>query len=49
MLVTGEAKAAAVERWLLGDTGVPIQRVRRTGTTVVLDEAAASRLTPVYH
>jgi 6-phosphogluconolactonase/glucosamine-6-phosphate isomerase/deaminase len=46
VLVTGAGKAPMVERWLAGDTTIPvpipipIQRVRRTGTVVVLDRAA---------
>jgi len=48
VLATGPGKAGVVERWLLGDPALPIQRVRRTGTTVVLDAAAAGRVvTPV--
>lgn len=46
VLATGADKAAPIERWLLGDPGVPVQRVRRTGTTIVLDEAAAALLQP---
>lgn len=44
VLATGAAKAAVVERWLLHDRGLPIERVGRTGTLVVLDAAAAARL-----
>lgn len=44
LLTTGESKAEVVERWLLRDPDLPVQRVRRTGTVVVLDPDAASRL-----
>lgn len=44
VLVAGAAKAPMIERWLEGDRSVPVQRVRRTGTVVVLDGAAAARL-----
>ena len=44
VLATGQAKAAVVERWLLHDHALPIDRVRRTGTLVVLDAEAAARL-----
>jgi 6-phosphogluconolactonase/glucosamine-6-phosphate isomerase/deaminase len=46
VLVSGAGKAPMVERWLAGDTTIPvpipipIQRVRRTDTVVVLDRAA---------
>ena len=48
VLVRGADKAAPVAAWLEGDappTEIPIARVRRTDTVVVLDPAAASRLT----
>ena len=44
VLATGEAKAAPISQWLLGDASLPIQRVRRTDTVVVLDRAAAALL-----
>jgi len=44
VLVTGAAKAPVVERWLLRDGELPIERVRRADTRLVLDRAAASRL-----
>jgi len=44
VLATGGAKAAVVERWLLHDRALPIERVSRTDTLVVLDAAAATRL-----
>jgi 6-phosphogluconolactonase/glucosamine-6-phosphate isomerase/deaminase len=44
VLATGQAKAPMVERWLLHDPTLPIQRVRRANTTVILDAVAASRL-----
>lgn len=46
VLVTGADKAEVVARWLLGDTTLPIQALRRASTTVVLDQAAASHLRP---
>ncbi|MDO8362810.1 MAG: 6-phosphogluconolactonase [Actinomycetota bacterium] len=50
VLIAGASKAAPVRKWLLGDTAVPVQRVRRTGTVVVLDAAAAAGLpTPAAH
>ena len=45
VLVDGATKAPAVRRWLLDDPTVPVQRLRRQATTVVLDDAAASELT----
>jgi 6-phosphogluconolactonase len=48
VLIAGRSKAAAVRRWLLGDDNLPVQRVRRAGTTVVLDTAAAGELGPVH-
>lgn len=44
VLATGAAKAPVVERWLLRAGDLPIERVRGTGTVVVLDRAAAGRL-----
>ena len=44
VLATGAAKADPVQRWLLDDPDVPVHHVRRVGTTVVLDAAAAGRL-----
>ena len=44
VLVTGANKADMIERWLVGDRSIPVHRVRRTGTVVVLDGAAAARL-----
>jgi 6-phosphogluconolactonase len=44
VLATGAAKAPVVERWLLHDPTLPIQRVRRANTTLILDADAASRL-----
>src|SRR5258706_9940425 len=46
VLATGKAKAPGVERWLLHDHGLPIDRVHRAGTVVVLDADAARRLPP---
>jgi 6-phosphogluconolactonase/glucosamine-6-phosphate isomerase/deaminase len=48
VLVTGAGKAQMVERWLAGDSSIPIpipiQRVRRSDTVVVLDGAASGQL-----
>lgn len=41
VLATGHDKAGAVAAWLGGDRSLPIARLRRTGTVVVLDTAAA--------
>lgn len=41
VLASGSSKADVVDRWLLHDASLPIERVRRTGTTVVLDAEAA--------
>jgi 6-phosphogluconolactonase/glucosamine-6-phosphate isomerase/deaminase len=43
-LITGGDKAPAVARWLQGDGGLPISRVRGDDTVVVLDPAAAAML-----
>ena len=42
-LVAGAGKAPMVERWLARDTTIPIQRLRRTDTVVVLDGAAGGQ------
>ena len=44
VLAPGAAKATALRRWLLEDRSLPIQRVRRTNTVVVIDAAAATQL-----
>ncbi len=44
VLATGRTKATVIERWLLHDHALPIDRVGRTNTTVVLDAEAAARL-----
>lgn len=41
VLTTGADKRGIVERWLLRDPALPITAVRRTGTRVFLDGAAA--------
>jgi 6-phosphogluconolactonase/glucosamine-6-phosphate isomerase/deaminase len=46
MLVTGVSKAEAVSRWLLDDDSLPVARLRRNDTVIVLDRAAASGLPP---
>lgn len=49
VLVVGAAKADVVARWVEGDPSLPVQSVRRTNTTVVLDRAAAAQLGPSVH
>ncbi len=45
VLVPGEDKAEAVAGWLRGrDPALPITRVRRTNTVVVLDRPAAAHV-----
>jgi 6-phosphogluconolactonase/glucosamine-6-phosphate isomerase/deaminase len=44
VLAAGPDKAVPMERWLLGDPGVPVHHVRRSDTVVVIDQAAAARL-----
>jgi 6-phosphogluconolactonase/glucosamine-6-phosphate isomerase/deaminase len=44
VLTYGSSKAPAVQRWLLGDRSLPVARLRRTGTWVMLDPAAAAEL-----
>ena len=46
VLATGPAKAPVIEGWLLHDHALPIDRVSRTNTIVVLDADAAARLPP---
>lgn len=44
VLATGSAKAPIIERWMLHDLALPVERVGRTNTVVVLDAQAAARL-----
>lgn len=44
VLAAGAAKALAMRGWLLRNEALPIERVHRTDTVVVLDEAAAGLL-----
>jgi 6-phosphogluconolactonase len=44
VLVTGADKAPVVEQWMRRDDSLPICRVHRRDTRVVLDRAAAARL-----
>jgi 6-phosphogluconolactonase/glucosamine-6-phosphate isomerase/deaminase len=44
VLATGSPKAPIVERWMLHDPSLPVERVGRTNTAVVLDADAAARL-----
>jgi 6-phosphogluconolactonase/glucosamine-6-phosphate isomerase/deaminase len=41
VLARGPSKRPVIERWLLGDDDLPISWVRRTGTWIHLDDAAA--------
>jgi 6-phosphogluconolactonase/glucosamine-6-phosphate isomerase/deaminase len=43
VLATGAAKRPVIARWVHGDRSLPIATVRRVGTTVFLDPAAAPR------
>lgn len=44
MHAPGASKAARIEEWLLGDSHLPVQRVRRSDTVVLLDRDSAGRL-----
>ncbi len=44
VLAAGSDKALALEGWLLGNTALPVRRVRNSDTVVVVDLAAAARL-----
>jgi 6-phosphogluconolactonase len=44
MEIVGADKAEMVARWLLHDHEIAVSRLRRTGTTVILDAAAAALL-----
>lgn len=44
MLTYGASKAPVVQRWLLRDAALPVTRLRRTDTWVLLDAAAAADL-----
>src|SRR3954452_13786354 len=44
VLATGRAKAPVVERWLLDDHALPVDRVGRANTVLMLDSDAAARL-----
>ena len=44
VLATGSAKAPIIERWMLHDPALPVERVGRANTVVVLDAQAAARL-----
>lgn len=46
-LVTGEEKAGAVEGLVAGDSRLPASRVATGNATLLLDEAAASKLGPL--
>lgn len=44
VLAVGESKAHVLARWMLRDSSLPVQRVRRTSTVVVVDRSAAAQL-----
>ena len=44
VLATGSAKAPIIERWMLHDSSLPVERVGRSNTIVMLDAEAAARL-----
>jgi 6-phosphogluconolactonase/glucosamine-6-phosphate isomerase/deaminase len=44
MLAFGASKASMVQRWLLRDASLPVSRLRRADTWVMLDSAAAADL-----
>ncbi|MEP7047949.1 MAG: 6-phosphogluconolactonase [Ilumatobacteraceae bacterium] len=44
VLATGAAKAPIMQRWLLHDNALPIDRVGRANTLIALDAEAAARL-----
>jgi 6-phosphogluconolactonase/glucosamine-6-phosphate isomerase/deaminase len=44
MLTFGASKAPMVRRWMLRDAALPVTRVRRTDTWVMLDPTAAAEL-----
>jgi 6-phosphogluconolactonase/glucosamine-6-phosphate isomerase/deaminase len=44
MLTFGASKAPMVQRWLLRDAALPVSRLRRSATWVMLDPAAAGDL-----
>ena len=44
VLATGSSKAGIIERWMLHDPDLPVNRVNRSGALVVLDSDAAARL-----
>lgn len=44
LLSVGVAKSGPLAGWLLHRADLPVERVRRTSTTLILDEAAASQL-----
>jgi 6-phosphogluconolactonase/glucosamine-6-phosphate isomerase/deaminase len=44
MLTFGESKASVVQRWFLRDAALPVSRLRRSDTWVMLDGAAAADL-----
>lgn len=45
MVVCGAEKAAALHAWVKDRDDVPVRHLHRTGTTLIVDRAAASQLT----
>ncbi|MCU1360859.1 MAG: pgl pgi [Ilumatobacteraceae bacterium] len=46
MLATGAVKSSPIARWVSGDRGLPVARVHRTGTLLVVDTQAAPATSP---
>ena len=44
ILTTGKSKADMLRRWLERDRSIPVSHVRRSGTTLFVDHAAAAKL-----
>ena len=49
VLAVGAAKAGPLAGWMLHDPELPIERVKRTGTTLITDAAGAARLPSIEH
>ena len=49
VLAVGAAKAAPLAGWMLHDPALPIDRVKRTGTTLITDTAGAAELPAADH
>jgi len=49
VLAVGAGKAGPLARWMLHDAALPIDRVKRTATTLITDTAGAADLPSVEH